>query len=265
MRASPSASPTAIRTFHQSRQRLSAASTRSTRRVPTMKAAMRLRAKVIRRLISAAATCAQCRATTRRAIADLRRRDQTQPEGLGRLSQPRHRASAEGRLTGAAVTIDAAVRQWPNDVPVYANRGFTRFAAGDFAGAAADLSASQGTFRPMPMCRCGVICHAPASARRTPRSSSATQTVDRTAWPAPVLDLFLGQAKPDAVRAAAAEGDAAGRADRECEASFYLGEFALLDGRREDALGLLRQAGDQCPAGFTERAAARGEAARLAK
>jgi lipoprotein NlpI len=91
------------------------------------------------------------------------------------------------------------------------------------------------------------------------------KSVDRTAWPAPVLDLFLGQAKPDAVRAAAAEGDAAGRADRDCEASFYLGEFALLDGRREDALGLLRQAGDQCPAGFTERAAARGEAARLAK
>jgi lipoprotein NlpI len=91
------------------------------------------------------------------------------------------------------------------------------------------------------------------------------KSIDQTAWPAPVLGLFLGRDKPEAVRAAAAEGDAAGRADRGCEAAFYLGEYALLEGRRDDALTLLRQAGDQCPAGMTERAAARGEAARLAK
>ena len=55
----------------------------------------------------------------------------------------------------------------------------------------------------------------------------------------------------------------AGRAERECEAAFYLGEFALLAGQRDDALSLLRQAGSTCPTGFTERYAARGELARL--
>ena len=80
-----------------------------------------------------------------------------------------------------------------------------------------------------------------------------------------MLGLFLGRDKPEAVLAAAAEGDATGRPDRDCEAAFYLGEYALLESRRDDALTLLRRAGDQCPAGMTERAAARGESVRLAK
>ena len=50
--------------------------------------------------------------------------------------------------------------------------------------------------------------------------------VDQSAWPAAVYALYLGKGTPDAVRVAAAAGDPAGRAERECEAAFYLGEFA---------------------------------------
>ena len=50
--------------------------------------------------------------------------------------------------------------------------------------------------------------------------------------------------------------------ERDCEAAFYLGEFALLNGKRDEAAPLLRDAGDKCPVGFTERYAARGELAR---
>ena len=161
---------------------------------------------------------------------------------------------------------DAVVRQWPDDENAYANRGFARFAAGDFAGAAADLERAakdSPTNAYVPLWR--YLAQARAGARTIRRSSRATSNVDRSAWPAPVFALFLGREKPDAVRVAAAGGDAAGAAERDCEATFYLGEFALLAGRRDDALVLLRRAGERCPTGFTERAAARGELARLSK
>jgi lipoprotein NlpI len=87
--------------------------------------------------------------------------------------------------------------------------------------------------------------------------------VDQSAWPAAVFALYLGKGTPDAVRVAAAAGDPAGKADRECEAAFYLGEFALLNGKRDEASPLLQDAGDKCPVGFTERYAARGELGRL--
>ena len=171
-----------------------------------------------------------------------------------------------GDLASAVATYDSIVRLWPDDVPVYANRGFARFAAGDFSGAAADFErAAQGmSANPyVPLWR--YLARARLGEKDPAELERSLKSIDQTAWPAPVLGLFLSRDKPEAVRAAAAKGDAAGRADRGCEAAFYLGEYALLEGRRDDALTLLRQAGDQCPAGMTERAAARGEAARLAK
>ena len=77
--------------------------------------------------------------------------------------------------------------------------------------------------------------------------------------------LYLGKGTPDAVRVAASAGDAAGKGERECEAAFYLGEFALLNAKRDEAAPLLREAGDKCPVGFTERYAARGELGRLSQ
>jgi lipoprotein NlpI len=265
MRALPSASTTAIRTFSSiasnAYRRLNALD----KALADYETAMKLRPKSPAPYIGRG-NVRGMQGDDDAAIADFDAAIKLNPKDLEAYLNRGTAQAQKGDLAGAVATFDTILRQWPDDVPVYANRGFTRFAAGDFAGAAADLEhASQGTPANLYVPLWRYLSRARLGEKDTAELERSLKSVDRTAWPAPVLDLFLGQAKPDAVRAAAAEGDAAGRADRDCEASFYLGEFALLDGRREDALGLLRQAGDQCPAGFTERAAARGEAARLAK
>src|SRR5213075_2811690 len=56
--------------------------------------------------------------------------------------------------------------------------------------------------------------------------------LDMKAWPAPVIRLFTGEMKPDAV-AAAADADPVTKEAHACEASFYSGQFALIQGNRD--------------------------------
>jgi len=53
------------------------------------------------------------------------------------------------------------------------------------------------------------------------------------------------------------------RRERRCETVFYLGEHALTRNDRAGAATLIREAAENCPVGFLERAAAIGELKRL--
>ena len=79
------------------------------------------------------------------------------------------------------------------------------------------------------------------------------------AWPAPVLLLFAGELKADAVLAAADSPDATVKAAHTCEANFYSGEYALIGGNRDEAVKLFSAAAKDCPRGFLEGIAAAAE------
>jgi lipoprotein NlpI len=91
------------------------------------------------------------------------------------------------------------------------------------------------------------------------RLDEATAQVDMTKWPAPVILLYLGQMTPDALLAAADDPYAAVKAGRTCEANFYTGELALMQGREDDATQLFDIAASQCPKDYDERFAADAE------
>ena len=65
------------------------------------------------------------------------------------------------------------------------------------------------------------------------------------------------------VLSAARSGDEADQKDQQCEADFYLGAKAALEGDKSAAGELLRQAQAICPADFLETVAVRFELARL--
>src|SRR5262249_33978385 len=83
--------------------------------------------------------------------------------------------------------------------------------------------------------------------------------LDMTAWPAPVIRLFLGQSTPDAVMAATDDPDPTTRRGHVCEANYYTGELALLHRDRRAALKLLTAASADCPSRWTEWEAADAE------
>jgi lipoprotein NlpI len=65
--------------------------------------------------------------------------------------------------------------------------------------------------------------------------------------------------------AAGGAGDAKKRREQGCEASFYLGEYALMRVEIGDAQRLFREALERCPGGFVEHLAAEAELKRLTK
>ena len=68
--------------------------------------------------------------------------------------------------------------------------------------------------------------------------------IDRTAWPGPLVDFFLGKTTSAAVLALAADPSPHEDKSHHCEAYFYLAEDALKQGRRSEAKRLLQQSID---------------------
>jgi tetratricopeptide (TPR) repeat protein len=92
----------------------------------------------------------------------------------------------------------------------------------------------------------------------------AVDAVGPGEWPAPVLAFYLGRVNRDQLFDAADEGpDYKTREGQRCEANFYAGEQAALSGKTADARNLLETAQRNCPAHFSEAAAATAELGRL--
>ena len=77
--------------------------------------------------------------------------------------------------------------------------------------------------------------------------------LDMGAWPAPAIRLLLGQLTPDALLAAAEDGDATRKAGRLCEAKFYAGVSLARAGKPTEASGKWREALASCPPHAAER------------
>ena len=67
------------------------------------------------------------------------------------------------------------------------------------------------------------------------RLKQLSAKVNMTAWPAPVIRLYLVQLTAKAVLSAANDPDTTTKRGQVCEANFYTGEPALLRGNTDDA------------------------------
>ncbi|HKA33759.1 MAG TPA: hypothetical protein VKH64_11130, partial [Candidatus Binatia bacterium] len=79
------------------------------------------------------------------------------------------------------------------------------------------------------------------------------------------ISLYLGNMSPEEVLQAAEGSDPKERKERVCEARFYIGEHALLQGRKSEAAKFFKAAFESCPFEFVEYPAARAELEWLEK
>jgi lipoprotein NlpI len=151
-----------------------------------------------------------------------------------------------------AISID------PNNSVSYFGRGRLNLYAGSPDKALADLNQANLL---APNYAYGALWLDIVS-RRSKLPSRLPQTslqLDMTAWPAPIVRLFMGQTTPSALLAAAENPDAATKKGHVCEANFYSGELSLMNGSKAEAIRSLRLAASDCPHGFTEWYSANAE------
>lgn len=87
--------------------------------------------------------------------------------------------------------------------------------------------------------------------------SEAAVTLDLSAWPGPLLQMYLGKVDIETVRNSVT-GD-----EQLCEFDFYGGEWLLVEGRTEEARVLLGDAARICPYDYIEKQPAKVELLRI--
>jgi lipoprotein NlpI len=198
----------------------------------------------------------------------------------------------EGQTDNAIIDYGEAIKTRPNHAEAYYNRGNAYLSKGDNANAITDFDSAIGLdiknaaayrSRGLAFLYSGNFPKAQADvteaskldprdpysaiwaeivAQRTKAPSRLKEALSQLrsqAWPAPVVRMYLGQIKSDAVLAAANDPDATKKEGEICEAQFYSGEWALQGGDKGEATRLFKLAAKACPKDFLEWTAANAE------
>jgi lipoprotein NlpI len=169
---------------------------------------------------------------------------------------------AKGEFEAALVDFNAVIRLHPEYVLGYLERGRVNFYCGLLDNAQRDFEQAISLD---PKSAYGPLWLELARRRNNLPSNlaMATEQLDMTQWPAPVLRLFLDQATPTTVLAAANDANPATQRGQICEANFFIAEWQLMRGATEDAIRLFRLAVSDCPRNYIEWNAGNAELSRL--
>ena len=159
---------------------------------------------------------------------------------------------------------DIAIRLNSNDFVAFKNRGNAHFYLGDFGVAARDFE-TLADDKPSDAYR--MIWLYLAQARSGAGDVSAlTERAGRIktgAWPGPVIEMLLGESTPAVVLDAARQVALDKRAEQECEAYFYLGQYHLIAGNIGEAQRMFQLSVDTGVTNFIEYTGSEAELKRL--
>lgn len=172
-----------------------------------------------------------------------------------------NRASAylkKGSNDLALADYNQAISIDPKNSDAYFRRGRLNLYAGSLDKALADLNQAN-VLAPKSAYAALWLDIASQRNKLPSRLPQTSLQLDMTAWPAPIVRLFMGQTTPSALLDAAENPDAATKKGQVCEANFYGGELSLINGSKAEAIRSLRLAASDCPHNFTEWYSANSE------
>jgi lipoprotein NlpI len=166
--------------------------------------------------------------------------------------------AAKGDVDRAVADYTMSIRYDRRNVNAYIARGALQLASGAATKARADMVLATRLDRRNAY----AVLWQDIAERRAKQKGVLTRGakgLDMKAWPAPVIRLFAGEIKQEAVLSAADDASPTVKQAHTCEANFYGGQYALIEGQREEAVKLFETAAKDCPHGFLEGIAATAE------
>lgn len=153
--------------------------------------------------------------------------------------------------------LTTAITLAPKHPGYLKSRGLSFFYRARFKGAVVDLRASLDLASDPYALLFLYLSHARTGEGAGLEWERRAKKLRRDAWPAAIVDLYLGRLTIDSAFAAARS------ADERAEAQFYIGEWHLIRDNCEDARRALQAAVQACPTWFIEHTAAVAELKRL--
>lgn len=197
-----------------------------------------------------------------RALADFTAALRLEPGNVVALNRRGEAHGHKGDFERAFADYSEAVRLNPRYPLAFRNRARIHFHRGNFDAAAEDFRTAEVAdpgngysllWRYVAEARAGTVDRA---------GLHRGAALVRAGWPKPLVMHFVGSvAEADMLAAAAADPQA--KAERACEAHFFLGQKHILDGAGAAATAALRRALVLCPRHMVEARAARVELERL--
>jgi predicted Zn-dependent protease len=163
----------------------------------------------------------------------------------------------------AIADYNEAIRLNPQFAMAFFNRGIAHFHERQFTLAAVDLKQSQQLRADTYTSIWFYLARANSGADDAKLELAANTNGIKSDWPTPVVTLYLGKGNPVAVTAAVSNSDPKTHKEQMCEADFYLGEWHLIKGEKENARLLFSKSKSECPPDYLEYAVAVSELERL--
>ncbi|MEX0703418.1 MAG: tetratricopeptide repeat protein [Planctomycetales bacterium] len=167
----------------------------------------------------------------------------TQPMAYGLLGAAQ---MAQGKLDQAIASYRRAIEIRPPSAEARADLGFARFFQKDYAAAAAEFAQAR-TLNPNmiwldPWLYWSLRSSGKEQEAARQFAAKLAPNADANAWPVQVLRFLAGQTQADALLDAARKSEERARADRECEAHYWIGRRLAAAGQQQQAQAEFQQA-----------------------
>ena len=186
-----------------------------------------------------------------RAIADSVEAMRINPNDAYAFAAHGNVSNARGDSDGAIADYNEAIRLGPKNAGAYLGRGVVFFAKGSLADAQADF-AQANAVDPKHAFSVLWLDITERRNRLSSRLADLRTKLDVSAWPAPVVRYLLGEIDLAALLAAAADPDPGKARGQLCEARFFAGELALINGDKDGAEGLFQLIARECPNNYLQ-------------
>lgn len=172
--------------------------------------------------------------------------------------------SSEGEYALALADYDRAIELNPDDSMNFLGRGGIRFLRGEYGPAATDFVravqlAPENAYAALWL----HLAQIRAGRHVQDDLVQKAQQMDPKLWPGPVVNLYLGKAKAATVLEAAGDAASGQKKSRECQAHFFIAEYRLEQGRKDEAVHEFREALAVCSRSDGEYGIAKVELGRL--